>query len=948
VPLVGRRYELEILEGVWEQVSAGNRQVVFVGGEPGAGKTRLAAEIGSALHEHDVAVLMGTSSHDAGVPYQPFADALDQFFLACEPGSLGELAARSVGELSRLSAHVARHGSGGEAEHTGDVRRDLFDAVSGLFRDLTAVRPVILVLDDLHWAQLPTLAMLEHVVRDCSDVPLLVLVTFRTTAPDRSEDLAGRIAELHRLEGVRRLDLGGLDTDAIVEYLSYHGGVPAVAARAPAALLRDRTGGNPFFLRELWIDLERRGGVSALRSPGRVPASIGDTIVGRLAGLGAKVRPVIELAAVVGDTFDVATLVAAGELGPAPSLDAVDAAVGVGLVEPVDGSSGTYSFIHSLTRHTVLDRLAPSRAMLLHARVGEALASQEDDPAVLPRLAHHFLAAHVLGYHEQALHYSRAAGEFAARSLAFEEAAMWFERAAALPESDIDRRAALLFDAAANHLRSGDFARARSLYERLSTMPGPMVRLRAAVGYEDANWRPGLANTRAADLLMSAIEGCALDESDARYVHGLGSLGRALAFAGETARARDVGSRAIELAERTGDPTTIAHTLKTSLWHGLGPDVAEVQLERATALCRLAKDLKDYDTLGSAAYFRAIAAYVRGRADELAEAAADGRRAAESNRQPFFSYVAGCVAQGRALMIGDFEASERWADSTLRVGATFGVDSTEGSHGVQMFMIQREIGGLDRFRAHVDGTESFEGRWVPGLLALYTELGIEEGITRALDVLTRREFTEHLVADAQWPMEMIFMSEAALALGDHDILTRLRPFLERYEGMNLVSGQFVAPFGSVERYLGRIADAFGEVDVAERHFVAAAGMDRRMGSVIHEAETLVHHSLFLMDRDPPRAFSLADRARALASPIGQERVLRLLPQVSSPVAVDGLSGREMDVLRLLAAGLSNKEIGDRLYISTNTAANHVRSILMKTGAANRTQAAIYATEHRLA
>lgn len=947
VPLVGRGIELSVFEDVWAEVSASRRQVVFIGGEPGAGKTRLAVEVSGVLHEMGVTVLVGTSTLDAGLPFQPFAEMLDQLFSAAEPGTLDTFVADTAGELGRLSQHVLRHGgpAGDPDPDVGEIRRDLFDAVARLFCDLSAVRPLVLMLDDLHWAHRPSLALLDHIVRHSFSERILVLGTFRTTAPDRSDELSGRISDLHRLEGVRRIDVGGLDTEAIAEYLRAHTGVSLAAARAPAAMLRDRTGGNPFFLREMWVDLERRGGIGALRSQTPVPASIGDTIERRLAGLGDHVRPIVELAAVFGDTFDVRTLSSAGETDTSQVLTAVDAAVAVGLVEGVQEEGGVYSFIHALTRETVLSRLAPSRLASLHARVGRALEDRADDPAFVPRLAHHFLASHVLGNHSQARKYASEAGALSVRSLAFEEAAVWYERAAALPEIEQAERSELFFDAASNHLRAGDFARARSIYERLSAMSDPMVRLQAAVGYEDANWRPGLANTRAADLLVSALQDCLLDDSDLAYVRALGSLGRALAFAGETGRAREVGTRAILLAERIGDLPTISHTLKTSLWYGLGPDMADEQLSRATSLSHLARELGDYDTLGSAAYFRAMAAYVMGDRAALDEAASDGRTSAGRNGQPFFGYVAGCVSQGRALLRGEFEAAEGWAESTLRLGAMFGPDTTEGSHGVQMFMIRRETGGLDRFADLLDGSETFAGRWIPGLVALYTELGVEKGIRRALDQLVHRDLDSH-TADAQWPMELVFMIEAALALEDHPALRRLRPYLAPYAGLNLVSGQFVAPFGSADRHLARVAAALGEPDVAERHFQTATEMDRRMDSVIHEAETMAHHAIFLRSRDPARASRIAAAAADLARPVGQLRVLRLLGDFDGTDRADGLTEREVDVLRLLAEGLSNKEIGERLFISANTAANHVRSILVKTGAANRTQAAIYATENR--
>jgi len=160
-------------------------------------------------------------------------------------------------------------------------------------------------------------------------------------------------------------------------------------------------------------------------------------------------------------------------------------------------------------------------------------------------------------------------------------------------------------------------------------------------------------------------------------------------------------------------------------------------------------------------------------------------------------------------------------------------------------------------------------------------------------------------------------------------------------------GRFLTEYKTrADRYLAQVAALLGESDAAERHFGTALEMDRRMGSVVHVAETLAAHALAVQPTDPTRARDLAAQARALAEPIGQVRVLRRLERIRAAGPAQ-LTPREMEVLALLAHGLSNREIGARLFISSNTTANHIRSILMKTGTANRTQAARYATEHEL-
>jgi DNA-binding CsgD family transcriptional regulator len=948
--IVGRRYELEVMDTVWERVVGGDGQVLLIGGEPGAGKTRLAVEAACALHEQGVAVLVGAATRDAGVPYQPFVEMLDHLFLTAEPGSLTELVTGAPHELRRLSRHVDRHAPDPAApdQPLGDARHDLFEAVTGLFRRMARDRPLAVILDDLHWVQAPTLALLEHVVHAGQDTPTLVVATFRTTAPDRSDELSARLAELHRLDCVRRIDLGGLETEAIAEFLCHQAGVSPARARAPAAILRDRTGGNPFLLRETWTDLERHGGVSALRGPQRVPASVGDTVAARLAGLGDRVREVVELAAVLGDSFDLSTLVRAGVTDRDRSLDAVDEAAAVGLIEPADGSPGRCGFVHSLTRQAILDRLPQARRTALHAVVAQALEA-DGDPALAPRIAHHYLAAQVLGHTEPARRFAVVAARQAVHSLAFEEAAVWFERAASLPDTAEGVRVELSFEAAANHVGAGDFARARTIYARLTGASDPLVRLRAAMGLEEASSRPGLTDTRAADLLDSAIADCGLAGDDVLRARALGSLGRALAFAGRTDEARAVGSTAIEVARRTGDRPALVHALKTSLWHGLTPGMAAVQLARTAELAGACTEASDRETRSMASFFRAVVSYLAGRPDDLTEAVDGLRRAAEAIRQPWHTYFAGCLAQGMAFLDGDFAQAEQRATIALEIGETFGVDTTDGSYGVQMFMIRRETGRLDVARRHLTGRETFAGHWVPGLLALYTELGLTEGSRRALNRLLDGNL-EARTAVAHWPIELAFMTDGAIALGDLDAAAVLGPYLASYSGMNLGGGQLVALFGSADRYLARVAALRGDLEDAERHFVAALAMDRRMGSVVHTAETLAEHALALhaLGGDPALARNLADRARALAGPIGQERVLRRLAPLDDSAAPANLTAREVEVIELVARGLSNREIGARLFISTNTAANHVRSILMKTGATNRTQAARFATEHELA
>jgi hypothetical protein len=205
----------------------------------------------------------------------------------------------SARELLRLTPLVRRHrpdlqpppGDG------SDYRRELFDAVTGLLRSVGQVRPVVCVLEDLHWAGTPTLQLLGHTTRHSARSRLLLLCTYRTTAPDRSDELTYAIADLYRLDGVRRIDLPGLSADEVAQYLVAEGGLPVRRAREYATVLRDQTGGNPFFLREMWRDIIARGGPAQVRSSAPLaPASIRDTLQRRLSRLALHEREVLETA----------------------------------------------------------------------------------------------------------------------------------------------------------------------------------------------------------------------------------------------------------------------------------------------------------------------------------------------------------------------------------------------------------------------------------------------------------------------------------------------------------------------------------------------------------------------------------------------------------------------------------------------------------------------------
>jgi DNA-binding CsgD family transcriptional regulator len=949
---VGRAAETAAAEQAWTNVLSGARELIFVGGEPGAGKSRLVEEIAAALHRRGAIVLMGACAPEPGPPYGPFVECLEQLLGGTAEGALAGCLPDSAGELLRLTPLVQRHRPDLQPPpgEESDYRRELFDAVASLLRSVSEASPVVCVLDDLHWAGTPTLQLLSHVAQGSTRSRLLLLCTHRTTAPDRSDELTFAIADLYRLDGVRRVDLPGLSVDEVAQYLVAEGGLPARRAREYANVLRDQTGGNPFFLRETWRDVAGRGGAASVRSIGiRAPVSVRETLQRRLARMPSPDREVLETAAVLGDNGQVRTLVAACSVDAGAVLSALDAAARFGLVDGGELAAGRVVFQHTLTRQAVLDLVDPSRRAILHARVGDVLQSTGmDSPRVILQLADHFSRASALGYGGKAAEYLTLSAREAERTLAFEDAAEWYRQAADLHEGPEPERNELRFAAARSYVRAGDFARARSLHQLLIDSPDPAVRLRAAMGYEDAAWRPGLQSGDACALLTRALDEAPAEPADEDYVRALASLGRAMVFTGDADRARAVGLQALEYARQIGSPRLLIHALQAMLWHAT-PETPDFDL--LAELTQMVRGTEEWEALGITAVFRSATAYANADPAAWDDAAADLDLAVRKTGQPFFAYMRGCNDYAHAFLRGDFISAERIAEDLLEIGRSFGLDDNDGPYGLQMYMVRRETGTLEALRPLVEVLPQSQETWEPGLLALYTELGLT-GRARSLLWKLLNAIDAAPVRPSpfgQWTAVVVFLVEAAVALRDRDAARRIRPTLAPYSGHLLAAGQFVAVFGPADGFLAALDSLLGDDQSAERLFNQALEQNRALGSVVHRAAILAGWANHLrsVGDSPQRIKAIQDEARRLAASTAQLRVVRILDQANNPTGQPaGLTAREIEVVRLLARGRSNRAIATELRISENTAANHVRSILIKTGAANRTQAAMMAVSRQ--
>jgi DNA-binding SARP family transcriptional activator/tetratricopeptide (TPR) repeat protein len=438
---VGRDGEAARLIGQLEEAIAGRRQAALIAGEPGIGKTRLAAEIAAAAHERGAIVLFGRCDEDLGVPYQPFAEALAHF-VAHLPRGGDELLGTLPGELVHLMPQIGQHVAGLPPSFSADAeteRQRLFDAAASWLSAVARRKPVVLVVDDVHWATKATLLLLRHVLRTTTDAALFIVGTYRDTELGRTHPLADALADLRREANVERMLLHGLDTAGAASF------VEAAAQRTlePAELelaeaMRMETNGNPFFMGEVMRHLVDTGAVE--RADGRwvlrvstvegagLPEGVREVISRRVSRLSPVANAVLSVAAVVGPTFDRQLLEQIPDTNADADqlLDVLDEAVRAGIL--VD-SGRSYSFAHALIRQTLYNELTSARRMRLHRRVGESIEALPDADARLEALAHHFSEAALDGQEAKAVDYCRRAGERAMARLAYEEAADLLGRA---------------------------------------------------------------------------------------------------------------------------------------------------------------------------------------------------------------------------------------------------------------------------------------------------------------------------------------------------------------------------------------------------------------------------------------------------------------------------------------------------------------------------------------
>jgi DNA-binding CsgD family transcriptional regulator/tetratricopeptide (TPR) repeat protein len=969
-PFVGRVAELEKLRTLMPRAEGERRRVALLAGEPGAGKSRLAREFASQVAMEGVLVLYGACDAVVRTPYGPFVEALERLVRVTDEAQLRVALGAGGSELTRLLPDLPAQVGGLAQPVKADAdteRHRLHTAVADLLANVSRARPILLVLEDGHWADATTLMLLRHLARAAWSARLLILATFRDSEADVPAELSETLADLRRSDDVVRMRLEGLSGAEVSDLVSCAVGSDTDDRELHelATTIHDLTAGNAFLVCELWRAVLETGIVEVADGQVRVtgpltelgtPESVREVVSQRLSRLAPRTIELLELAAAAGPEFELEPVRRAAGIAEPELLVALEEAVGSGMIEELHAKRLACRFTHEIVRRALYDRLSRLRRAELHLRVGEALEGADSDRA-LADLAHHFGAAAPFGGAERAIDYNLRAARAASAALAFDDAAMLLRTAIEIGiQGEPERAGALLELGAASH-RAGKatdaldaFASAAEIARALDS--GELL-ARAAIGYEDACWRPGVIRPDAIELLEEALAAVD-DSSDELRISLLAGLSRALDFEGERERGALVRENAVALARRYEDRAGLAKVLVGSYW-ARGTTPLEEILSMLTEARDLAQELGDTEIHTDAMAWRVPTFVALCDLDSARAEVVVLREMAEHTAQPFMHHVAEHYGSALALCDGNLADAEAMAGRSHDWARLLTGRDASGTHGIQMFGVRREQGRLAELAPVIRilaGEVEREGPWRPGLAVVLAELGMEREAKRELSRLAAEGIDGYQAS--LWLATLTYLTDACAAVNDVGMAAIVYPELEPLAGTNVMIGHLVACYGAADRYLGMLAAMLGEPGLAEEHFEQAMEQNRRMGASTWVAHTAYEYGRFLLGRGRgARNYgqALLGEAAGLAERIGMEGLLgkiRLLGVPTSDGLPGGLSPREAQILKLVARGLSNRDIGQELTISEHTAANHIRNILRKTDCANRTEAASYAHRQGLA
>jgi DNA-binding SARP family transcriptional activator len=797
---VGRRSELARLRACWGGVQMHrDRRIALVAGEPGVGKTRLAQQFGSAAVGEGATVLMGRCSEEPLAPFEPYTEALSQ-------------------------AGVARALEPGSGADDGGARHRVFDAVDSALTDLVARGPLLLVIDDFHWADRGSLLLTSFVLRSSRPGPILILGTYRDTELGRHTPLTAALSELKQGGALDRIDLRGLPLDDVAELARSMLGSDELAPRVHA-----RTGGNAFFVEEVLGELAQTG-------PHVVPESVRHAVGVRLSRMGEDANELIAAAAILGLEHDARALQATAGLEAGAAEAALDEILRARLLRPASIPQ-RFEFAHALVREAVLDECNVLRRARLHRCAADALANLGEEQH-LEEIAMHLFEAASRADARLAAEMLVRAGRRALDGLAYEDAADRFDRALqALELADAEEESGPALLARGDALlRAGEPEAARAAFTQaraLALRRGDVTLLgEAALGFAGLGIAIVDLDAEAIARLEEALERVADPVLRSRVQ---ARLAVELYYAPDRTRSDLHSEQAVATARASGDTSALAPALSArhvALWR---PDRVEERLAVADEMIAAARESGDRHAELQAHNWRVTDLFELGEMTAWREETARHARLAAELHLPSFEWYTPLWAAVDAMLAGQLEDAEVLRLEAEAAGLRAGDRNAVGSVAMVRFceQLQREAWdeGDIEFVADKIANSPAGIAYRGGYSWILAGLGESD---RAREEIHATMALTHAF-DANWLSLQAELAEASVLIGEATFAATLYDRLAPYAGRPVTAGRAVCNYGAVDRSLGGLAALLGRRDDAVRHLENAVRINDALGCVVWRA-----------------------------------------------------------------------------------------------------------------
>ncbi len=945
---------MERLVGLLGSSMRGRGAVVTITGDHGVGKTRLARELCALAERAGAGVLWGQARDDEGSPaYGPWAEIVIRHIERVGRARARALMGGGAGDIARMLPGLdTRRSPASQSPEppSPEARFRLFVSMRSYLRRVADAGPLVLVLDDLHYCDPDSLRLLEAVADDLRDSRTLLVGTCVEKRAARHPALAAVLEGLTKLPWHERLAIGNLSREETHRLLAREVGDESAAGFAD--LVHARTDGNPLFV----IQAARALATRAARSPAAAPGegwergaaeSAGILATRRMARLSEAARGLVRMAAVLGRDVDVGLLARAASLAPARVRRLLGESVEEGLI--ADDGGDRFRFAHEIVQSGILETLAPAARSSIHRAAGEALeAVRAEGAAVEPAaLAWHFEAAGI-ECRDKAVRYLREAGTKALESAAYDTALRCFDAASRDPQISVSQRAELASLRARSLFALGRFldvtprlAEAFDLYEAAGDTQ------RAAGTAQFADYPGAAARLPREDLRRLQARALSAVPPDSVAAAGLlCALAEGRSYADHRGAASSF-ARALDLARAHGDRGLESRVLHAWAWLEYRTLNMPECLRMGAQALEIARETRDRDSElvfgGRLGVWRLCAGDCRG-AEELAR---DLRSAGEGMRSSVWAYDLQALIRLLAVWRG------RWSDYHREVKHAQwlrepGVVSREKPASGEPVGIRTAAEVLAIVESNPDYYID------PDRIAARAA-----GAADASRALGDRSCVEQVKRLAERALAMEPSSwgnlHALVALGVAAVMESDLESLRRVCTPELAAApaDFIleCPGYAIDSVRGLFWGRLGKDAEARRYFDAALAFSRRGELIWEHAWTCCYYAAFLARRGEwARARALAAEARRIGWGLGMLGFEQELAEVERTVGEplpDGLTERELQVIRLVAAGRSTKEIAGDLSISHHTATNHLRHIYRKARVTNRVDLARYAADKRI-